>query len=68
VSFLDFQALVGSIHMCYDAPELMTQFGAVAAPVLTAEAVSQKGLQSLVLAEAAVAVDIFTLHHSWIIM
>ena len=54
--------------MCYDAPELMTQFGAVAAPVLTAEAVSQKGLQSLVLAEAAVAVDIFTLHHSWIIM
>jgi len=68
VSVLDFQALLGSIHMCYDAPELMTQFEVVAAPVLTAEVVSPKGLQSLVLAEAAVAVDIFTLHHSLIIM
>jgi len=62
-SFLYVEKLVQSLHIWCDAPESMTHFGAAAA---RAEAVSQKGSQSPVVARAAVAVAFFTFHHSFI--
>ena len=61
-SFLNVEKLVRSLHIWCDAPESMTHFRAAA----RAEAVSQKGSQSLVVPRAAVAVAFFTLHHSFI--
>ena len=61
-SFLNVEKLVRSLHIWCDAPESMNHFGAAA----RAEVVSQKGLQSPVVARAAVAVAFFTLHHSFI--
>ena len=63
-SFLNVEKLVRSLHIWCDAPESMTHFGAAAAA--RAEAVSQKGSQSPVVARAAVAVAFFTFHHSFI--
>ena len=62
-SFLGVEKLVRSLHIWCDAPESMTHFGAA---VARAKAVSQKGLQSLVVARAAVVVAFFTFHHSFI--
>jgi len=64
-SFLNVEKLVRSLHIWCDAPESMTHFGAAAAAA-RAEAVSQKGSQSLVVARAAVAVVFFTFHQSFI--
>jgi hypothetical protein len=67
-SFLNVEKRLRSLHMWCDAPESMTHFGAAvaAAAVARAQAVSQKGSQSPVVARAAVAVAFFTLHHSFI--
>jgi hypothetical protein len=67
-SFLNVEKLVRSFHIWCDAPESMTHFGAeaAAAAAARAEAVSQKGSQSPVVARAAVAVAFFTFHHSFI--
>jgi hypothetical protein len=68
-SFLYVEKLVRSLHIWCDAPESMTHFGAAAvaaAAAARAEAVSQKGSQSPVVARAAVAVAFFTFHHSFI--
>jgi len=61
-SFLNVEKLVWSLHIWCDAPESMTHVGAAA----RAEAVSQKGSQSAVIARAAVAVAFFTFRHSFI--
>ena len=61
-SFLNVEKLLRSLHMWCDAPESMTHFGAA----VRAQAVSQKGSQSPVVARAAVAVAFFTFHHSFI--
>ena len=63
--FLNIEKLVRSLHIWCDAPDSMTNFGAAAAAA-RAEAVSQKGSQSPVIARAAVAVAFFTFHHSCI--
>jgi len=63
-SFLTVEKLLRSLHMWCDAPASMTHFGAAAA--VRAQAVSQKGSQSPVVARAAVAVAFFTFHHSFI--
>jgi hypothetical protein len=57
-SFLNIDKLLQSFHMWCDAPESMTHFGAAAAEVAAAraQAVSQQGLQSPVVARSAVAV------------
>jgi len=55
--------------MWCDAQESITHFGGAAAAATVAaraQAVSQKGSQSPVLARAAVAVAFFTFHHSFI--
>jgi len=69
-SFLNVEKLLWSLHMWCDAPESMTHFGAAAAaPVVVAaraQAVSQKGSLSPVVAIAAVAVTFFTVHHLFI--
>ena len=69
-SFLNFEKLVRSLHIWCDALESMTHFGAAAAAAAAAaaraEAVTQKGSQSPVVARAAVAVAFFTFHHSFI--
>jgi hypothetical protein len=69
-SFLNVEKLLRSLHMWCDAPESMTHFGAAAAAAaaaaVRAQAVSQKGSQSPVVARAAVAVAFFTFHHSFI--
>ena len=66
-SFLYVEKLVRSLHIWCDAPESMTHFRAAAAVAAAAraEAVSQKGSQSPVVARAAVAVAFFTFHHSF---
>jgi len=61
-SFWIIEKLLRSLHMWCDAPESMTHFGAAA----RAQAVSQNGMQSPVVARAAVAVGFFTFHHSFI--
>jgi hypothetical protein len=63
-SFLYIEKLVQSLHIWCDAPESMTHFRDAAAA--RAEAVSQKGSQSPVVARAAVAVAFLTFHHSFI--
>jgi len=63
---MNVEKLVRSLHIWCDAPESMTHFGAAAAAAARAEAVSQKGSQSPVVARAAVAVAFFTFHHSFI--
>jgi hypothetical protein len=67
---LNVEKLLRSLHMWCDAPESMTHFGAAAvaavAAAARAQAVSQKGSQSPVVARAVVAVAIFTLHHCFI--
>jgi len=65
-SFLNVEKLVRSLHIWCDTPESMTNFGATAAAAARAEAVSQKGSQSSVVARAAVAVAFITFHHSFI--
>jgi len=69
-SFLNVEKLVQSLHISCDAPESMTHFRAAAAAGAAAavrpDAVSQKGLQSPVVAKVAVAVAFFTFHHSFI--
>jgi len=69
-SFLNVEKVLRSLHMWCDAPESMTHFGAASAAsavaAARAQAVSQKGSQSPVVARAAVAVAFFTLHHSFI--
>jgi len=64
---LNVEKLVRSLHIWCDAPESMPHFGhaAVVAAAARVEAVSQNGLQSPVVARAAVAVAFFTLHHSF---
>ena len=64
-SFLNVQKLVRSLVICSEALGSMTRFGAGAAAA-RAEAFSQEGSQSPVIARAAVAVAIFTFHHSFI--
>jgi hypothetical protein len=61
---LNVEKLMRSLHMWCDVPESMTHFGAAAAA--KAQAVSQTGSQSPVVARAAVAVAVFTFHHSFI--
>jgi len=61
--FLKVEKLLRSLHMWCDAPESMTNFGPASA---RAQVVSQKGLQSPVVERAAVTVDFFTFHHSFI--
>ena len=55
-------------NMWCDAPKSITHFGAAvaAAAAVTAQQVSQKGLQSPVVVMAAVAVAFFTFHHCFI--
>jgi len=62
-SFSNVHKLQQSLHMWCDAPESMTHFGAAAAS--RGQAVTLKGLQSPVIARAAVAVVIFTFHYSF---
>jgi len=62
-SFLNVEKLLRSLHMWCDARESMTHFGVVAA---RAQAVSQMGSQSAVVARAAETVAFFTFHHSFI--
>ena len=59
-SFLNVEKLLGLLHMWCDTLESMTHFGVAA----RAQAVHQKGSQSPVVARSAVAVAIFTFHHS----
>jgi len=63
-SFWNVEKLLRSLHMWCDALESMTHFGAAA--TARAQAVSQKGSQSPVVARSAVAVAFFTFHHSFI--
>ena len=68
-SLLNNEKVLRSLQMWCDAPESMTDFGAVSAAstaAARAQAVSQKGSQSRVVARAAVAVAFITLHHSFI--
>ena len=65
-SFLYVEKLVRLLHIWCDGPESMTHLRAAAAAAARAEAVSQKGSQSPVVARAAVAVAFFTFHHSFI--
>ena len=69
-SILNVEKLLRSLHMRCEAPESMTHFrAAVAASAPAAQrgkAVSQKELQSSVVARAPLAVALFTYHHSCI--
>jgi len=58
------EKLLRSLHMWCVAPESMTHFRAMVAA--RAQAGSQKGSQSPVVAMAAVAFGFFTFHHSFI--
>jgi len=62
-SFLNVEKLLWSLHIWCDTLESMTHFGAVAA---RAQAGSQMGSQSPVVARATVTVAVFTFHHSFI--
>ena len=64
-SFLHVGKLLRLVHMWCDAPESMTHFRA-AENAARAQAVSQRGSQSPVVARSAVAVAFFTLHFSFI--
>ena len=63
-SFLNIERLMRSLHMWCDNPESMTHLGATVAA--RAQAVSQKGSQSPVVARSDVAVVFLTFHHSFI--
>ena len=65
-SYLNVEQVMRALHMWCDAPESMTHFGGASAAAARAQAVSNKGSLSPVVARAAVAVAFFTLHHSFI--